>query len=128
MGMYGDKELKVTFSPDAFLLYRNLQEAVKQEKEHGKETSFYQQLLNAIEREKEYLNQNPERGTHIKKKLIPKLYINLYGVNNLWKIDLPSFYRMLYTIDTSGKTVINSIILTIVDHDQYNKIFGYRKK
>ena len=128
MGMYRDKELKVTFSPDAFLLYRNLQGAVKQEKEQGKGTSFYQQLLNAIEREKEYLKQNPERGTHIKKKLIPKLYINLYGVNNLWKIDLPSFYRMLYTIDTSGKTVINSIILNIVDHDQYNKIFGYRKK
>ena len=128
MGMYRDKELKVTFSPDAFLLYRNLQGAVKQEKEQGKGTSFYQQLLNAIEREKEYLKQNPERGTHIKKKLIPKLYINLYGVNNLWKIDLPSFYRMLYTVDTSGKTVINSIILNIVDHDQYNKIFGYRKK
>ena len=52
MGKYGDKELKVTFSPDAFLIYRDLQEAVKQEKEQGKEKSFYQQLLNAIEREK----------------------------------------------------------------------------
>lgn len=128
MGKYRDKELKVTFSPDAFLFYRNLQEVVKQEKAQGKSKSFYQQLLSAIEREKEYLRQDPERGIHIKKKLIPKLYINLYGISNLWKIDLPSFYRMLYTIDTSGKTVINSIILVIVDHDQYNKIFGYRKK
>ena len=128
MGKYGDKELKVTFSPDAFLFYRELQEEVKQEKEQGKEKSFYQQLLTAIEREKEYLNQNPERGTHIRKRLIPKLYLNLYGIINLWKIDLPSFYRMLYTIDTSGKTVINSIILAIADHEQYNKIFGYRKR
>ena len=128
MGKYRDKELKVTFSPDAFLFYKGLQEIVKQEKEQGKEKSFYQQLLTAIEREREYLNQNPERGTHIKKKLIPKLYMNLYAINNLWKIDLPSFYRMLYTTDTSSKTVINSIILTIIDHGQYNKIFGYRKR
>ena len=128
MGKYGDKELKVTFSPDAFLFYRELQEEVKQDKEQGKEKSFYQQLLTAIEREKEYLNQNPERGTHIRKRLIPKLYLNLYGIINLWKIDLPSFYRMLYTIDTSGKTIINSIIPAIADHEQYNKIFGYRKR
>ena len=89
---------------------------ILREKEQGKEKSFYQQLLTAIEREKEYLNQNPERGTHIRKRLIPKLYLNLYGIINLWKIDLPSFYRMLYTIDTSGKTIINSIIPAIADH------------
>ena len=35
---------------------------------------------------------------------------------------------MLYTVDTSAKIVINSIIIAIVDHEKYNKIFGYKKK
>ena len=77
MGKYRDKELKVSFSPEAFLFY---------------------------------------------------IYIDFYGINNLWKVNLPSFYRMLYTIDTSAKIVINSVIIAIIDHERYNKIFGYRKK
>lgn len=128
MGKYRDKELKVTFSPDAFLFYKNLQEIARQEIAQGRGNSLIQQLLRAIDREIAILKQDPERGRHIKKKLIPKFYINLYGINNLWKIDLPSFYRMLYTIDTSGKTIINSMIITITDHKTYNKIFGYREK
>ena len=128
MGKYRDKELKVSFSPEAFLFYKNLQKTAEEEKARGKESSFSQQLLRAIEREKINLNLNPEIGIHISKKLIPKIYIDFYGVNNLWKIDLPSFYRMLYSIDTSAKILINSTIIAIIDHEKYNKIFGYRKK
>ena len=128
MGKYGDKELKVSFSPEAFLFYKNLQKTVEEEKVRGKESSFSQQLLRAIDREKNNLNLDPEIGTHIPKKLMPKIYIDFYGINNLWKIDLSSFYRMLYTIDTSAKIVINSVIIAIIDHERYNKIFGYRKK
>ena len=128
MGKYRDKELKVSFSPEAFLFYKNLEKTAEEERARGKESSFSQQLLRAIEREKINLNLYPETGIHIPKKLIPKIYIDFYGINNLWKIDLPSFYRMLYTIDTSAKIVINSIIIAIVDHEKYNKIFGYKKK
>ena len=128
MGKYRDKELKVSFSPEAFLFYNNLQRTAEEEKTRSKESSFSQQLLRAIEREKGNLKLDPERGVHIPKKLIPKIYIDYYGINNLWKIDLPLFYRMLYTIDTSAKIVINSIIIAIVDHEKYNKIFGYKKK
>lgn len=110
------------------MLYKNLEKTAEEERARGKESLFSQQLLRAIEREKTNLNIDPETGTHIPKKLMPKIYIDFYGINNLWKINLPSFYRMLYTIDTSAKIVINSIIIAIVDHEKYNKIFGYKKK
>ena len=128
MGKYRDKELKVSFSPKAFLFYKNIQKEVEEERARGKNSSFSQQLIKAVEREKDNLKTDPETGIHIPKKLIPKMYIDFYEINNLWKINLPSFYRMIYTIDTSAKIVINSIIIAIIDHEKYNKIFGYRKK
>ena len=45
------------------------------------------------------------------------------------KVELSGFWRMLYTL-TEGETAIEIIafILDILDHDDYNKKFGYRKK
>ncbi len=38
------------------------------------------------------------RGVQIPKSQIPEEYIVQYGVTNLWKINLPDYWRMLYTI------------------------------
>ncbi len=36
------------------------------------------------------LQQNAFSGTQIPKSLFPKEYIQKYGINNLWKYDLPN--------------------------------------
>ena len=34
-------------------------------------------------------------GIQIPKKLIPKVYIEKYGIDNLWKYNLPNAWRLL---------------------------------
>ena len=83
--------------------------------------------LLSLKQKIETLKANPEYGIHIPKDRIPKEYIQKYDVNNLWKLDLSGFWRMIYTIRGSEVEII-SLILDILDHNIYNKKFGYRKK
>ena len=66
-------------------------------------------------------------GNPISKKLIPEEYKRKYGANNLFRIELPNFWRMLYTL-TEGETKIEIIafVLDIINHKDYNKRFGYK--
>lgn len=50
-----------------------------------------------------------------------------YKTDKLWKLDLVGFWRMIYTI-TGDQVKIITFILEIIDHDEYNKVFGYRGK
>lgn len=70
------------------------------------------------------LKQDAEYGIHISKNKIPKYYIN-QGANNLWKMNLPKGWRLLYTIHTTDETIL--IIVDILDHKSYTKRFGYKK-
>ena len=88
---------------------------------------FHKQLLTGIQREKENLKLNPHRGIQISKDKIPKEYIEMYGVTNLWKINLPDYWRMIYTI-TGNELEIISVLLEFMDHKEYNKKFGYKDK
>ncbi|HLD97328.1 MAG TPA: hypothetical protein VI934_03215, partial [Candidatus Nanoarchaeia archaeon] len=85
------------------------------------------QLLKAIEREKDNLLIDMHRGIQIPKGQIPEEYINQYGVSNLWKINLPDYWRMLYTI-VGNEFEIISILLEFMDHKEYDKKFSYKKK
>ncbi|HIH24435.1 TPA: hypothetical protein HA251_05350 [Candidatus Woesearchaeota archaeon] len=69
------------------------------------------------------LATNPLTGTKIQRQLIP----GEYNVDNLWKIDLAGYWRMLYTLNT-GEVEILAIVLDIMDHPDYDKKFGYRKR
>lgn len=73
-----------------------------------------------IEREKDNLFINPHKGIQISKSKIPKEYINNYGVTNLWKINIPRYWRMIYTI-TGNELEIISIRLDFIDHKEYKK-------
>ncbi len=50
-----------------------------------------------------------------------------YNVQNLWRVELINFWRMLYTIKGDQIEII-CFILDIAGHDKCNKKFGYRKK
>ncbi len=56
-------------------------------------------------------------------------YINAQApVTNLFRVELPNFWRMLYTLTAEGDVEIIAFILDIIDHKTYDKKFGYRKK
>lgn len=65
----------------------------------------------------------------------PDKYIERYEVTNLWKINLPGYWRMIYTLRQPLREITEIDVITIwldaldiLDHNKYNKIFGYRRK
>ena len=81
-------------------------------------------LYDFIDRAINDLKKNPMCGTKIQKKLWPKKYKQKYGINNLWKYDLPNAWRIIYTIETDEVTIV-SIILEWFSHKDYEKRFKY---
>ncbi len=72
---------------------------------------------------------NFQYGDPIAKHLIPVDYVVKYGITNLFRVELPNYWRMLYSV-VDGETEIEIIafVLDIVDHPGYNKKFGYKKR
>ncbi|MFH1181748.1 MAG: type II toxin-antitoxin system RelE/ParE family toxin [Candidatus Woesearchaeota archaeon] len=120
--MKTSKVIKVKYSPVFEEQLKKLREAIKE-----KNSKFHTQLLKAIEREKDNLLLDMHRGVQIHKDQIPEESIDRYGVTNLWKINLPDYWRMLYTI-VGNEFEIISILLEFMDHKAYDKKFGYKKK
>ena len=119
--MKTSKRVRVKYSPEIERQLKELEESIKQ-----KDIKFHRQLLKAIKREKEFLETNPHRGIQIQKDKIPWEYVQRYGVTNLWKINLPDYWRMIYTIVGNDLEII-SILLEFMDHKEYDKKFGYDK-
>lgn len=89
----------------------------------SKENTSEMQLLNSINQKIELVKANPFYGDNIEKKKIPQIY----NVQNLWRVGLSQFWRMLYTIK-GDQIEILCFVLDIMDHKRYDKIFGYKKK
>ena len=114
------KETIVTLSQEAEEVYRYL----NKESENSKTE---RSLLNAIKQKVELIKENPHYGDPIAKKLFPKEYIRKYGITNLFRIELPNYWRILYTLtDSETKIKIIAFVLDIIDHKDYNKKFGYK--
>lgn len=83
-----------------------------------------QKLYKWINRAMDDLEENAFCGIQIPKKLIPKIYIEKYKIDNLWKYDLPKGWRLIYSI-ANGEVQILSIILEWMCHKDYEKRFKY---
>ena len=116
------KKIRVILSPEAEEVYEYLNEQATKSKTE-------KTILNAINKKVELIKVNPHYGHPISKKLIPQEYKDKYDVKNLFRVELPNFWRMLYTL-TDGETKIEIIafILDVIDHPTYDKKFGYKKK
>ena len=84
-------------------------------------------LLNAINRMFDVIVANPFYGENAKKDLIPKEYRQKYDADNLFIVDLPDYWRMIYTLESDEIEII-AFVLDIIDHNEYNKKFGFRKR
>lgn len=82
--------------------------------------------MRSINRIKDLLKENPFAGDQVKKKQIPSKYIVEYNIDNLWRIELANFWRLIYAV-TGDKIEIINFVLDVMDHKDYDKIFGYKK-
>ena len=67
----------------------------------------------------------PSVGIPLKKYRIPK-YLKLKRIDNLWKYDLPSGWRLLYSLGRN-KIKIIALVLEWCDHDSYQKKYSGKK-
>lgn len=90
------------------------------EKSDFEDKQLYKYLVQAFEN----LEENSFSGIQIPKKLIPKDYLAKYGVDNVWKYDLPKGWRLIYSVGREEVLVV-SIVLEWFDHKNYEQRFGY---
>ena len=70
------------------------------------------------------LKENPFCGIKIPNKLIPRIYIERFGINNLWKYNLPNSWRLVYSI-VGNQVKIVSLVLEWFNHKEYERRFNY---
>jgi mRNA-degrading endonuclease RelE of RelBE toxin-antitoxin system len=123
--IYHGKDVEVIIAGDAKEFYDMLNAKIIDEISKGITSSKNQALMKAIHTKIELLKKDPSYGIQIPKDRIPKAYISEYDVNNLWKVNLLGYWRIIYTIQGREVRVI-ALILDIFDHKEYNKKFGYK--
>ena len=115
------KEVKIILSPEAEEVYKKL----NAEAETNKQSRM---ILKAINQKKELIKLNIHYGNPIAKNLIPEEYKQKYSATNLFRVELPAFWRMLYTLTNNEEVEIIAFVLDIIDHPTYDDKFGYRGK
>jgi hypothetical protein len=86
-----------------------------------KEGSYLLKIINAG---LDVLKGNMFAGERIERRKFPKYYVQKYGVNNLYKFNLDSRTRLIYTL-VAEETGIAVVVLEILDHKKYEERFGY---
>ncbi|MBT3583041.1 hypothetical protein HN924_00350 [Candidatus Woesearchaeota archaeon] len=115
--MFFGKDVRIFLKDEAKESY------IKLKKRNDKEAKS---ILNSIERIKSILVDNPQYGSPVAKKLIPKSLVKI-GIKNLYRVELSNYWRMLYTLE-SNRIDIFLFVLSIADHKGYDKLFGYKNK
>lgn len=113
--MYLGKEVRILLKGQAKKAYLTLK------KRSDKDSLI---ILKSFDRIKEILKDNPQYGRPVAKRLIPGS-LKKMGVKNLYRAELSNYWRTLYTIE-GDKVEIYLFVLNIVDHKDYNKLFGYK--
>ena len=72
------------------------------------------------------LRENLFAGDAIRKRLIPASYVERYGVNNLYRYAHPEGYRSCYTLVRIEDVGVCPVILDLLSHQEYDRVFGYR--
>lgn len=100
------------------------EEYVKLQKRVEKGDGEAEYILKIINKGITKIAQDITVGKKIQKRLWPKEYVREYGVTNLWKLNLDSYWRMIYTI-VGDKAELIGLILEVLDHKKYERKFGY---
>ena len=79
------------FSEEAEIVYKHLNEV-------SSESKIERSILNAVNKKIDLIKANYHYGEPVAKNLIPEEYRTKYSVNNLFRGELPNFWRMIYTL------------------------------
>jgi len=116
------KPVKIVFSDESKKILKYLLSKSK----HSKAEKM---MLKAIGRKTKLIQIDKNYGKPIAKRLIPKEYLSKHNANNLFRVELPCFWRMLYTIRAEDNTIeIIAFVIDILNHKDYNKKFDYKKE
>ena len=121
------KKITIKLVGEAEKAFKDLNRIVGEQRSNGITSSKDITLLNAINRIFDVITNNPFYGENAKKDLIPKEYRKKYDADNLFIVDLPDYWRMIYTLESDEIEII-AFVLDIIDHKDYNKKFGFRKR
>ena len=88
-------------------------------------TTEDKKLYKFINRALDDLEENAFCGIQIPKKLIPKEYLQKYGIDNCWKYNLPNAWRLIYSVVSSEEIEVISLVLEWQNHKKYDKKFKY---
>ena len=121
-----EKLVVVKFDEEAHKEYLELQEAVAENKKSKKRLT-YEQLLTSINNAIRNIKADYKYGDLIPRKYISKATINKYGADKIFRVELVGYWQLLYTLIGDEAKII-AFILEYMDHDKYNKVFGYKKK
>ncbi len=77
-----------------------------------------------LERAFKDIEANAFCGIQVSKKQIPKEFLKRYKIRNLWKYNLPNAWRLLYSVENDGISVV-SIILEWGRHKEYERRLRY---
>ena len=116
------KIVRVKLSPEAEEVYKRLNEEAPTSKTE-------RMILKGVNQKVELIKSNPHYGEPIAKDLIPGEYKLKYGATNLFHVELPAFWRMIYSLtDGESEVEIVAFVLDVTNHKIYDKKFGYRGK
>jgi hypothetical protein len=101
----------VTIFPSTQAKFDKLERLAVENKQPGK--AVWKGFQTAVAR----IKTDGQWGEVIPPSSIPEVYVQTYGVRNLYCVDLPAFHRMFYTI--RGRDVV---VIDLVDHDEYNRL------
>ena len=121
------KKITIKLIGDAEKAFNELNKIVGEQRSNGTTNSKDITLLTAINRLFEVIANNPFYGENAKKDLIPKEYRQKYDADNLFIADLPDYWRMIYTLESDEIEII-AFVLDIINHDEYDKKFKFRKR
>lgn len=121
-----EKPTIIQFDKEAYIGYQRLQKAVLEGKK-AKKKPTYEQLLSSINNALRNIKADYRYGDLIPRKYISKTTAQRYGTDKIFRVELVGYWRLLYTI-IGDEVKIIAFILEYMDHNKYNKLFGYRKK
>lgn len=74
------------------------------------------------------LKENMFAGEQVQKRLIPRHYIERYGVNNLYRYRHPEAYRSCYTLVNYPGVGVCPLVIDLLSHPEYERLFGYKMR
>jgi len=73
------------------------------------------------------LKEDKRAGIIVAKNKIPRIYVQKYGITNLYKMNLRKNYRLTYTLISLDEGVCPHVI-EVMTHSEYLKRFGYKRR